>query len=115
MTVLYMQVIWKVLYNNNSAKEKGTLCQLRNLINRTAIPLDCSKNVKVAEDFLRIVLHAYIVAAAHAIFKIHGAQNLQQLVGAIVQEYANFNIPDKKVPNESADKVLQYSSEVKTL
>lgn len=79
------------------------------------MPLDCSKNVKAAEDFLQIVLDAHIVAAAHAVFQTYGPQNLEQMSAAIVKYYANFDVPDKKVPKESRDRVMQYASEVITL
>lgn len=56
--------MWKRLYSKKSSRDKGSLYQLRNLINRTAIKSDPSKNMKATEDFLMVVLHAYIVAGA---------------------------------------------------
>ena len=38
--------------------------QLRNLINRSGVPTNPEKNMKAAEDFLLLLLHAHIVAAA---------------------------------------------------
>lgn len=46
------QVIWKRLLNKNSAAEKGTLYQSRNLLHRSAVPLDPGDNMKASEDFL---------------------------------------------------------------
>ena len=50
-----------------SSVEKGTLYQLRNLLNRTGVPMDPADNMKGAEDFLLVVLHSHIVAAANII------------------------------------------------
>jgi len=43
-----------------SAKEKGTMYQLTNLINRTSVPADSSQNMNAAEDFLLLLLHTHI-------------------------------------------------------
>ena len=64
---LLFQVIWKRLFSKNSAAEKGTLYQLKNLLHRSAVPLDPGDNINAAEDFLQVVLHAHIVAAAETI------------------------------------------------
>lgn len=70
-TLILFQVIWKCLFNKTSAAEKGTLYQLKNLLHRSAVPLDPGDNMKDAEDFLQLVLHGYIVAAAET---IHAAE-----------------------------------------
>lgn len=69
-------MIWKRLFNKSSSTEKGTLYQLKNLLHRTAVPLDPGDNMKAAEDFLEVVLHAHIVAAVRA-FVIHPVGTLQ--------------------------------------
>ena len=60
-------MIWKRLFNKTSNAEKGTLYQLKNLLHHTAVPLDPGDNMKAAEDFLELVLHAHIVAAAESL------------------------------------------------
>ena len=62
-----MQVVWNLLYNTKSANELGTMYQLRNKINRTSVTKHPEKNVKASEDFLALVLHAHVIAAAKAI------------------------------------------------
>jgi L1 cell adhesion molecule like protein len=57
-------VIWKLLYTNISAAEKGTLFQLSILIHRTSVPIDPQENMKAAEDITQVVLEAHITAAA---------------------------------------------------
>jgi len=61
---LILYTAGNVVYTKKSSRDKGTLYQLRNLINRTAIKSDPSKNMKATEDFLTVVLHGYIVAGA---------------------------------------------------
>ena len=62
--IINTQVIWKRLYSIASSLDKGTMYQLRNLINQTNVPTDPQNNMNAAEDFMLIVLHAHIVAAA---------------------------------------------------
>jgi len=50
-----------------SSSERGILYHLKNLLHRTAIPLDPADNTKAAEDFLLVILHSYIVASAEAV------------------------------------------------
>ena len=59
-----MKVIWKRFYSSKSVGVKGCLYQLKVLINLTAVKSLPSKNVKPTEDFLLLILHCYIVAAA---------------------------------------------------
>ena len=42
--------------------------QLRILINRSGVPTNPEKNKKAAEDFLLLLLHAHIVAAAEKLY-----------------------------------------------
>ncbi len=62
---MFIKVIWQRLFSNKSGSEKGTMYQFRNLLNRTSVPLlDPGKNMKAAEDFLLLLLHAHVVVAA---------------------------------------------------
>ena len=61
-----MQVVWDRLYSTKSSCDKGTLYQLRNLVHRSAVGADPSKNMKAFEDFLLVVISGYVVAAANA-------------------------------------------------
>ena len=54
---MFLQVIWGRLYSNKSTKEKGTMYQLRNVINRTMVPPDPEKNMNAAEDFMLLLVH----------------------------------------------------------
>ena len=65
-SLLHLQVIWDRLYSTQSSRDKGTLYQLRNLVHRSSVGTDPSKNMKAFEDFLLVVMSGYIVAAANA-------------------------------------------------
>lgn len=52
------------MYSNKSSTDKGTLFQIINLVNRTSVPNDPKDNVQSTEDFLPLVLVAYIIVAA---------------------------------------------------
>ncbi len=43
--------------------DKGTLCQLRNLINRRNISKSPKNNVNASEDFMEVIVNGHILAA----------------------------------------------------
>jgi len=55
------------MFSKKSSAEKGTLYQLKNLLHRISVPNDPGENMKAAEDFLLVVLHGHVVAAAKTI------------------------------------------------
>ena len=59
-----MQVIWKLIYSTKSGTEKGTLYQLKNLINRKNIGDDVTKDMNAHEDFFNAIVTSHILAAA---------------------------------------------------
>ena len=61
--MLFYQIIWSRFFSAKSF-DKGTLNQLKHLIYRTAVGPDPKNNMKATEDFLYLILCAYIVAAA---------------------------------------------------
>ena len=85
----------EVLFNKNSSAEKGTLYQLKNLLHRTAVPLDPGDNMKAAEDFLEIVLHGHIVAAAESLYTTSDG-SLSDLSQAIVDKFVQIVLPSPK-------------------
>jgi len=52
------------MFSKKSSAEKGTLYQLKNLLYRTSVPNNPGDNMKAVEDFLLVVLHSHVVAAA---------------------------------------------------
>lgn len=69
-------VIWRQLYNPASAHNKGTLYLLWNVMKRTAVTTDVSKNVHAAEDLLQIVTDSHVIAAAATVQKIPSASSV---------------------------------------
>ena len=62
--------------------------QLRNLINRSGVPADPEKNMKAAEDFLLLLLHAHVVAAAKTIFVFEsGLESVAEVAKSIVNTF----------------------------
>ena len=55
--------MWVLLFKSNLTTEKGTLLQLKILINCSG-NLDPTKNMKGCKDFMLTVLHAHTVVAA---------------------------------------------------
>ena len=106
------QVIWKRLYNPSSGMEKGTMYHLRNGINRTNVPTDPSKNMNAAEDFMVLIIHAHVVAAASAIKCVYPINSVGDLADSIVTQYVRLQRDNKE---EYVDKVLVYSTEVLSL
>ena len=59
-----MQALWGRLYSTSSSVDRGMMFQLKNWINRTSVPSDPQNNMTAAEDFMLLLLHAHVVAAA---------------------------------------------------
>ena len=118
--MIFIQVIWKRLFTKKSAAEKGTLYQLKNLLNRTAVPLDPSDNMKAAEDSLLVVLHSHIVAAAKAVLdESEAIDDVLSLSKTIVENHITITLPSSSANKPSSvkclDKVNMYATEVLTL
>ena len=47
-----------------AASKPGKLYHLRNRTNRTGVTVHPEKNVKASEDYLSLVLHGHVIAAA---------------------------------------------------
>lgn len=113
-----MQVIWKRLFTKKSMSEKGTLYQLRNLLNQTAVPTDPADNMKASEDFLLVVLHSHIVAAARAIQTDFERTDVISLLKAIVDCFVQISVLSPSVApvkKSGVDGVYMYAVEVLTL
>lgn len=89
----------------------GTLSQLKILLNRGA-SLDPEDNMKGYEDFLMIVLHAHVNAAAEKLLSEQSYDKVEDLAKAIVHNYVFFD-PAKKIKRN--DKVHLYATQLMTL
>ena len=85
--------------------------QLRNLINRSGVPTNPEKNMKAAEDFLLLLLHAHIVAAAE---KLSDYDFDSESVGEVAKSIINTHL---LLPSSASveDGVTSYARELLTL
>lgn len=99
-----------------SSADKGTLYQLRNLINRTSVPTSPEKNMNSAEDFMLLALHAHIVSAAKVIQDLHPTQSVTELAHLIVTNFMRLpKVDDAEDLSTSKDGVHLYATELLTL
>ena len=114
--IIILQAIWKRFVRTRSVQEKCTLYQLRNLINRTSVPTDPKANMNAAEDFLLLLLHAHVTAAAKIILSYNPTDSAEILANHIV---ANFiGLPsgmEEDSMTECEDEVYLYSTEFLSL
>ena len=89
----------------------GTLAQFKVLLNRGA-SLDPEDNMKGCEDFLTIVLHAHVRAAADNLLSRNSYDKVEDLSKAILESYVCFD-PMKKISRD--DKVHLYATQLMTL
>ena len=87
--IFILQGIYKILYKSNSRSEKGTLSQLKILINNSA-NTDPAKNMKSCEDLLLITLHAHVTAAAKSILNEIHFDKVEDLAKEIIVRYISF-------------------------
>ena len=82
--------------------EKGTLYQLKNLVNHTAVPSDPEDGVKAAEDFLLLVLHAHIVAAARLLLSLNPTDSVAYLAKSVVATFVDFGLTESHTTKDTA-------------
>ena len=56
-------MIWAWLYDTKSFLDEGTLCHLRNLIDRRNISATAADDFNSCEDFFVTVVHCHIISA----------------------------------------------------
>ena len=107
-------MIWERFYSAKSVAEKGTLYQLKVLINRTAVRSVPSKNMKPTEDFLLLILHAYVIAATEKCQQ--DSDTCQLLAKRIVEQgLVKIFLPgEQSVDSLSDDMVYNYSTDLLT-
>ena len=88
-----LQVIWNRLYSTNSSCDKGTLYQLKNLVHRSSVGADPSKNMKAFEDFFSVVLSAHIIVAAELVSSDASLDTCTEVAKKIISKFIKINIP----------------------
>ena len=89
------QVIYKKLFGSSLISEKGSLPQLKVLIN-FRVKVDPDKSMKGFEDYFLIALHAHVVAAAKEILLTTQFDSVMELAKEIVVRFVCFD-PDVNV------------------
>ncbi len=114
--VFCIQLVWGRLYNKESTRQLGTMYQLRNVICRNVVPNDPQKNMNAAEDFMLLLVHCHVIAAAHELMQ-KKAHNMTTLAKEIIDTFVHF--PDVSQPGrttpESDDNVHLYATELLSL
>ena len=90
--------------------EKGTLFQLKVLINRTAVKSVPSKNMKASEDFLMLILHAYTIAAAEQCQT--DTDTCLTLAKRVVKKYVKISLADEQQSELSNNMLFNYSTDL---
>jgi L1 cell adhesion molecule like protein len=60
----FLEVVWKQFYDKKSFMDKGSMCQLRNLINRRDISASVENEYNASDDFFNLLIRCHIIAAA---------------------------------------------------
>ena len=90
--------------------------QLKNLIHRTNAPLDPQKDMNAAEDFLSLLLHAHVTAAAHLLQSEDEQEALGDLAKKIVVNFVSFpRCTNAQEAQTCDDGVCAYASELLSL
>ena len=121
------------MYCKGTSTEKGTLLQLKNLINRTSVPRDPKNDVNSSEEFFEIVFAAHAISAVMVHFDMDSVNdtiksfpanistcdpNTKQdiLLSALKNVISNHvNLSLDGIQLEGKDKVFCYAQHVFTL
>ena len=88
--------------------------QLRNLIHRTNVPSDPQKDMNAAEDFLLLLLHSHVTAAAQLLHSDN--VGLSELANRIVGTFVRLpRVTSTQEINTSDDGVCIYATELLSL
>ena len=76
MQSMYTQVIWKRLYTSYSLRDKGTLYQLKNVINRTNLKANPKDSANATHDFISLVTTCHILSASMQLMKMNELKDI---------------------------------------
>ena len=75
-----------------------TMYQLKNLIKRTNVPKDPQDNMNAAEDFLLLLPHTHVVAAADTIMEFNRQTTVSELARLIIANYVHAMATYRQLP-----------------
>ena len=98
------------LYSSKSSADKGTLFQLKQLINRTSFGKIPKNNMKATESFIEVVLFAHVIVASEEF--ISETSVVHELSGKIVSKFVKLTVPtlDEDTSTEDAECVRDTNS-----
>jgi len=114
----FKQIMWKLFYSKATINDKGTLYQLKHLVHRTAVGSDPKHKTKASEDFLLVVMHALIIAAAKSMPQAD--ENCLTCAKSIVERFVNIKLPPSTdepsddVLDEDSDEAYNYATDLLT-
>ena len=86
--------------------------QLRNLIVRNVVPHDPEKNMNAAEDFMLLLLHSHVVAAARALQLENPTTSVKTLANKVIEAFIRLPNMSDQATVDSGDGVYSYAVEV---
>ena len=101
-------MIWKYFYSIKSAGDYGTLCHLRNRLNRSNVS-NPTKDFNACDDFFRTVVHSHIIAATLEYLEMEKMEDMPCKEKLSTPEDV-WMLPDserKKILREVCHKVVQ--------
>ena len=131
--------MWNQLYSKNSCSDRGTLVQIKNLLNRRNVPADPKQNFHACDDFITTVIKAHLLASTLKLLNMTSFDDvprhhsldettwmksfperraiLYELCKEVITTHVNFTfIPTSpKADSKSRDKVQEYADELITL
>ena len=81
-------------YSSRSVADKGTLFQLKQLVNRTSFVKDSKHNMKACEDFLEVVLYGHTIAAAKEVTLTSEECMVNDIAGKIISNFVKITTPN---------------------
>ena len=104
------------LYSSKSSADKGTLFQLKQLINRTSFGKIPKNNMKATESFIEVVLFAHVIAASEEF--VSETSDVQELAGKIVSKFVKLTVPmldeDTSTEDAECDRDTNFSTQEDT-
>ena len=80
-------------YSAKSVSDKGTLYQLKQVVNRTSFGKEPKHNMKATEDFIEVVLYSHILAAAKECSDNSPNMSCDEIAKQIVERFVKITIP----------------------
>ena len=91
----HFQVFHDRFYSSSSVRDVGSLFRLKHSINRTNVKSDFVHNVKATEDFLSVVLYAYVIAATKTCKGVDdNSASVLDVANQIVSKWIVINLDD---------------------